>query len=115
MRALLAYLALAPLAVSRSQLCELLWDVPNDPSGELGFTARTVESGTPAVGSYTYAAHVDGNSDYTFADSLPEPLAVVAEPHAFCSPGFWRPPTTTCRGSSTPTGWRSTATRPARN
>ena len=34
-RALLAYLALAPLAVSRSQLCELLWDVPNDPRGEL--------------------------------------------------------------------------------
>ena len=34
-RALFAYLALAPLAVSRSQLCELLWDVPNDPRGEL--------------------------------------------------------------------------------
>ena len=34
-RALLAYLALAPHAVSRSQLCELLWDVPNDPRGEL--------------------------------------------------------------------------------
>jgi DNA-binding SARP family transcriptional activator len=34
-RALLAYLALAPLAVSRSQLCELLWDVPDDPRGEL--------------------------------------------------------------------------------
>jgi TolB-like protein/DNA-binding SARP family transcriptional activator len=34
-RALLAYLALAPHAVMRSQLCELLWDVPNDPRGEL--------------------------------------------------------------------------------
>ncbi len=34
-RALFAYLALAPLPVSRSQLCELLWDVPNDPRGEL--------------------------------------------------------------------------------
>jgi DNA-binding SARP family transcriptional activator len=34
-RALLAYLALAPRAVARSQLCELLWDVPNDPRGEL--------------------------------------------------------------------------------
>ena len=34
-RALLAYLALAPRAVPRSQLCELLWDVPNDPRGEL--------------------------------------------------------------------------------
>jgi DNA-binding SARP family transcriptional activator len=34
-RALFAYLALAPHAVPRSQLCELLWDVPNDPRGEL--------------------------------------------------------------------------------
>jgi DNA-binding SARP family transcriptional activator len=34
-RALFAYLALAPRAVTRSQLCELLWDVPNDPRGEL--------------------------------------------------------------------------------
>jgi DNA-binding SARP family transcriptional activator len=34
-RALLAYLALAPRAVSRSQLCELLWDGPDDPRGEL--------------------------------------------------------------------------------
>ncbi|SPC24391.1 hypothetical protein CO2235_MP80271 [Cupriavidus oxalaticus] len=34
-RALLAYLALAPRPVLRSQLCELLWEVPNDPRGEL--------------------------------------------------------------------------------
>jgi DNA-binding SARP family transcriptional activator/TolB-like protein len=34
-RALFAYLALAPHAVPRSQLCELLWDVPSDPRGEL--------------------------------------------------------------------------------
>ena len=34
-RGLFAYLALAPRAVPRSQLCELLWDVPNDPRGEL--------------------------------------------------------------------------------
>ena len=34
-RALLAYLALAPQPVARSRLCELLWDVPNDPRGEL--------------------------------------------------------------------------------
>jgi hypothetical protein len=32
-RALFAYLALAPNAVTRSKLCELLWDVPNDPRG----------------------------------------------------------------------------------
>lgn len=34
-RALLAYLAMASRPVSRSHLCELLWDVPNDPRGEL--------------------------------------------------------------------------------
>lgn len=34
-RALIAYLAVAPQSVSRSQLCELLWDVPDDPRGEL--------------------------------------------------------------------------------
>jgi len=34
-RALLAFLALARSPVSRSRLCDLLWDVPNDPRGEL--------------------------------------------------------------------------------
>jgi DNA-binding SARP family transcriptional activator/Flp pilus assembly protein TadD len=34
-RGLLAYLSLTPHASTRSQLCELLWDVPNDPRGEL--------------------------------------------------------------------------------
>jgi DNA-binding SARP family transcriptional activator/tetratricopeptide (TPR) repeat protein len=34
-RALIGYLSLAPQAVPRTQLCELLWDVPNDPRGEL--------------------------------------------------------------------------------
>lgn len=34
-RALFAYLALALRAVGRSNLCELLWDVPDDPRAEL--------------------------------------------------------------------------------
>ena len=34
-RALLAFLAVAPAGVTRSRLCELLWDVPDDPRGEL--------------------------------------------------------------------------------
>ncbi len=34
-RALLAYLLLSPGPVGRSRLCDLLWDVPNDPRGEL--------------------------------------------------------------------------------
>src|SRR5687768_705151 len=34
-RALIGYLALASRPPNRSQICELLWDVPNDPRGEL--------------------------------------------------------------------------------
>jgi DNA-binding SARP family transcriptional activator/tetratricopeptide (TPR) repeat protein len=34
-RGLMAYLALAPQPITRAQLCELLWEVPNDPRGEL--------------------------------------------------------------------------------
>jgi DNA-binding SARP family transcriptional activator len=34
-RALLGILVLASRPVARSQVCELLWDVPNDPRGEL--------------------------------------------------------------------------------
>ncbi len=34
-RALLAFLALGGASYSRSKLCALLWDVPNDPRGEL--------------------------------------------------------------------------------
>jgi DNA-binding SARP family transcriptional activator/TolB-like protein len=34
-RALLAYLAMAPRPATRTQLCELLWDLPSDPRGEL--------------------------------------------------------------------------------
>jgi TolB-like protein/DNA-binding SARP family transcriptional activator len=35
LRALVAYLALSTHPVSRAHLCELLWDIPNDPRGEL--------------------------------------------------------------------------------
>jgi TolB-like protein/Flp pilus assembly protein TadD len=41
-RGLLAYLALAPRPVPRSQLCELLWDVPNDPRGELRWSLSKI-------------------------------------------------------------------------
>lgn len=35
LRALIAYLALSPHALTREHLSELLWDIPNDPRGEL--------------------------------------------------------------------------------
>ncbi len=34
-RGLFGYLALAPHPVTRSELCDLLWDLPDDPRGEL--------------------------------------------------------------------------------
>ena len=43
-RALFAYLALAPRAVGRSQLCDLLWDVPNDPRSELRWCLSKIRS-----------------------------------------------------------------------
>lgn len=43
-RALFAYLALAPQAVQRTQLCELLWDLPNDPRGELRWCLSKIRS-----------------------------------------------------------------------
>lgn len=43
-RALFAYLLLAPRAVTRSQLCELLWDAPNDPRGELRWCLSKLRS-----------------------------------------------------------------------
>jgi DNA-binding SARP family transcriptional activator len=43
-RALFAYLSVAPQAVSRSQLCELLWDIPNDPRGELRWCLSKLRS-----------------------------------------------------------------------
>jgi DNA-binding SARP family transcriptional activator/TolB-like protein/tetratricopeptide (TPR) repeat protein len=43
-RALLAYLALATHPVTRSHLCELLWDSPNDPRGELRWCLSKVRS-----------------------------------------------------------------------
>ena len=53
-RALLAYLALAPREASRSQLCELLWDVPTDPRGELRWCLskirRLVDDGDHHIG-----------------------------------------------------------------
>jgi len=41
-RALLAYLALSPRAVAREQLCELLWDAPSDPRGELRWSLSKI-------------------------------------------------------------------------
>jgi TolB-like protein/DNA-binding SARP family transcriptional activator len=43
-RALIGYLSVAPQAVPRSQLCELLWEIPNDPRGELRWCLSKVRA-----------------------------------------------------------------------
>ncbi|HEX3140739.1 MAG TPA: transcriptional regulator, partial [Rhizobacter sp.] len=53
-RALAAYLALATHEISRSHLCDLLWDLPDDPRGELRWClsklrAALDEPGQPRV------------------------------------------------------------------
>jgi DNA-binding SARP family transcriptional activator len=63
-RALIAYLTLAPQAVTRSHLCELLWEVPNDPRGELRWClskARSLldEPGRRRVGTRGDAVTLD--------------------------------------------------------
>lgn len=49
-RALFAYLALAPRAVGRSRLCELFWDIPNDPRGELRWSLSKLRNLLDAPG-----------------------------------------------------------------
>src|SRR5258706_2162721 len=43
-RALLAFMALDSHSLSRSRLCDLLWDVPNDPRGELRWCLSKLRS-----------------------------------------------------------------------
>lgn len=43
-RALLAYLAIAPRSVPRERLCDLLWQVPSDPRGELRWSLSKLRS-----------------------------------------------------------------------
>lgn len=56
-RALIAYLALAPHAVARSQLCELLWEIPNDPRGELRWCLSKVRGLLDEPGRRRVEAH----------------------------------------------------------
>jgi len=68
-RALLAYLAMAPRPVGRSQLCELLWDAPNDPRGELRWSLSKIRS---AIGQRVVTADDTLSLDLSgcFVDAL---------------------------------------------
>jgi len=58
-RALLAYLALRPNPVTRSQLCDLLWDVPNDPRGELRWCLSKARALVDSAGRSRIASRGD--------------------------------------------------------
>ncbi len=70
MRALLAYLALAPRAISRNRLCTLLWDTAMDPRGELRWTLAKLRG---VVGAERIKASGDSlqlDLDDAFVDAL---------------------------------------------
>jgi DNA-binding SARP family transcriptional activator len=72
-RGLLAYLALAPRPVPRSQLCELLWEVPNDPRGELRWCLSKIRMLVDEPGRRRVATRRDVVSldlDDCFVDAL---------------------------------------------
>lgn len=94
-RALLAYLALAPQPLARSRLCELLWDVPDDPRAELRWCLsrirglldepgrRRVETPEDTVrldltDCFVDAAEIDRAASEGFANLPPERLRGLA-------------------------------------
>lgn len=58
-RALMAYLALAPHAMHRDHLCELLWPVPDDPRAELRGSLSKLRTLLDATGSPRVLAQGD--------------------------------------------------------
>ena len=76
-RALLAYLALAPRPASRSHLCELLWDLPGDPRGELRWCLSKLRAVLDEPGQARVLADSDGVS-LQLADCGVDALRVLA-------------------------------------
>jgi DNA-binding SARP family transcriptional activator/TolB-like protein len=59
LRGLLAYLSVASQPVTRTRLCELLWDVPNDPRGELRWCLSKLRRILDDPGGRRVEAHGD--------------------------------------------------------
>lgn len=59
LRALFAYLALAPRPVGRSPLCELLWEGPDDPRSELRWCLSRIRSAIDQPGRKRVLAEED--------------------------------------------------------
>jgi DNA-binding SARP family transcriptional activator/uncharacterized protein YukE len=76
-RALLAYLSLAPHASTRNQLCELLWDVPNDPRGELRWCLSKIR----AIVDDPDRKRVDAKGDFVRLDLSDCQVDAIAVAH----------------------------------
>jgi DNA-binding SARP family transcriptional activator len=78
-RALLGYLVLASRPVARSQVCELLWDVPSDPRGELRWCLSKIRGLIDEPGRKRVIA--DGNSiRVDLSDCIVDTLEVTHAP-----------------------------------
>ncbi|HXF18693.1 MAG TPA: transcriptional regulator, partial [Burkholderiales bacterium] len=72
-RALFAYLTLAPSPVRRTQLCDLLWDIPDDPRGELRWSLSKLRGVIDEPGKqrvYSNADAIGLNLADCFVDAL---------------------------------------------
>jgi DNA-binding SARP family transcriptional activator/Flp pilus assembly protein TadD len=77
-RALLGILVLASRPMARSQICELLWDVPNDPRGELRWCLSKIRGLVDASRKRVIA---DGNTiRIDLTDCLVDTLEVTRAP-----------------------------------
>ena len=78
-RALLGYLVLASRPVPRSQISELLWDVPTDPRGELRWCLSKIRGLVDEKGRKRVVA--DGNTiRLDLADCVVDTLEVTRAP-----------------------------------
>lgn len=74
-RALLAYLALNPRPQRRDWLCELLWEVPDDPRGALRWSLSRLRSTVAGDGSDVIAA--DRERVWMEADAIATDLTAI--------------------------------------
>lgn len=81
LRCLLAYLALAPHPVSREKLCDLFWDVPNDPRGELRWCLSKLRALLDDAGRRRVVA-VDDRVSLDLAGCDVDAMRLVAAVHA---------------------------------
>ncbi len=74
-RALLAYLALSPRPLRRERLCEMFWDVPDDPRGSLRWSLSKIRrivnaAGQPRLGADRNSVWLDRSGVVIDRDEL---------------------------------------------